>query len=88
MSKSKFSFDEEAHRKRRKLRLLKFQSILDIETEQRSKKSYEDLEEIVLLDDIMGSPLCRNAKLLRKRWDEDYFVPLAIAENSFIREYC
>ncbi len=49
----------------------------------------EDVEEALLalsLEEYFGKNARRSA-LFRKRWDSEYFINLAVNENSFVAEY-
>lgn len=53
-----------------------------------SDESSEDEEEDELLEyNLFFSNSFRNPKLYRRRWDSNYFMLLALQENSFITEY-
>lgn len=53
-------------------------------SESSSSDSDDDLLLLMLLDD---DDAVRSTPLLRRRWDLNYLVPLAIQENSFVSEY-
>jgi hypothetical protein len=54
---------------------------------RRNREFNDSMDEVTYFLSNYEGPLFRKPKLWRMRWNEDYFVQLAINESSFVAEY-